>query len=107
MTATIDNESLSGAWLREWLAQSHSAHEWRRHVIEQQERIKSYLELIEKLTKERDEMLRWQVESSHNEMRLRAKIMRYEDALRLIEAMDGSVSVIASEVLGHEKESSE
>ena len=75
--------------------------------MEQQERIKSYLELIEKLTKERDEMLRWQVESSHNEMRLRAKLMRYEDALRLIEAMDGSVSVIASEVLGHEKESSE
>lgn len=75
--------------------------------MEQQERIKSYLELIEKLTKERDEMLRWQVESSQNEMRLRAKLMRYEDALRLIEAMDGSVSVIASEVLCHEKESRE
>jgi len=107
MTATLDNESLSGAWLREWLAQSHSSYEWRRHVIEQQERIKSYLEQIDKLVKERDEMLRWQIESSQNEMRLRAKLMRYEDALRLIEAMDGSVSVIASEVLSHEKESSQ
>jgi hypothetical protein len=99
MTATIDNESLSGAWLREWLAQSHSSHEWRTHVLEQQERIRAYLEQIDRLTKERDDMLRWQVESSANEMALRAKLTRYEDTLRLFEAMGGATGQIASEVL--------
>ena len=99
MAATIDNESLSGAWLREWLAQSHSSHEWRIHVMEQQDRIRAYLEQIDRLTKERDDMLRWQVESSANEMALRAKLTRYEDTLRLIEAMEGSAGQIASEAL--------
>lgn len=69
------------------------------HVLEQQERIRSYLEQIDRLTKERDEMLRWQVESSVNEMALRAKLTRYEDALRLLQAMEGSAGQIAAEVL--------
>lgn len=99
MAATIDNESVSGAWLREWLAQSHSSQEWRMHIMEQQERIRAYLEQIDKLTKERNEVLLWQVESSANEMILRAKITRYEDTLRLIEAMEGSAGQIASEAL--------
>ena len=99
MSATIDNESLSGAWLREWLAQSHSSYEWRAHVMEQQERIKSYLEQIDRLTKERDEMLRWQVESSQNEMHLRAKMLRYEETLKLIEALEGDSGLIAAEAL--------
>jgi hypothetical protein len=99
MAATIDNESLSGAWLREWLAQSHSSHEWRMHIMEQQERIRGYLEQIDKLTKERNEILAWQVESSANEMIMRAKLTRYEDTLRLIEAMEGSAGQIASEAL--------
>lgn len=99
MAATLDNESLSGAWLREWLAQSHSSYEWRAHVLEQQERIKAYLEQIDKLTKERDEMLRWQVESSANEMALRAKLARYEDTLKLIESLEGDSGLIAAEVL--------
>lgn len=81
MAATIDNESLSGAWLREWLAQSHSNQEWRLHIQEQQERIRAYLEQIDKLTKERDEMIRWQVESSQTEMELRAEIARLKKDL--------------------------
>jgi hypothetical protein len=99
MAAIIDNESHSGAWLREWLAQSHSSHEWRMHVLEQQERIRSYLEQIDRLTKERNEILAWQVESSANEMIMRAKLTRYEDALRLLQAMEGSAGQIAAEVL--------
>lgn len=99
MAATLDNESLSGAWLREWLAQSHSNFEWRAHVMEQQERIKAYLEQIDKLTKERSEMLVWQVESSANEMVMRAKLTRYEDTLKLIREMGGAVGQIAGEVL--------
>lgn len=74
MTATIDNESVSGAWLREWLAQSHTSQEWRLHIQEQQQRIKAYLEQIDRLTKERDQMIRWQIESSQTEMELRAEI---------------------------------
>lgn len=81
MAATIDNESLSGAWLREWLAQTHTNQEWRLHVQEQQERIKSYLEQIEKLTKERDEMIRWQVDTYQTEMELRSEIARLKKEL--------------------------
>lgn len=81
MAATIDNESLSGAWLREWLAQTHTNQEWRLHVQEQQERIKSYLEQIEKLTKERDEMIRWQVDTYQTEMELRSEIARLKEEL--------------------------
>lgn len=81
MAATLDNESLSGAWLREWLAQSHSSYEWRAHVMEQQERIKAYLEQIDKLTKERDEMIRWQVDTYQTEMELRSEIARLKKEL--------------------------
>ena len=81
MAATIDNESLSGAWLREWLAQSHSNQEWRLHVLEQQERISGYLEQIERLNRERNEMLLWQLESSKTEMELRSEIARLRKEL--------------------------
>ena len=81
MAATIDNESLSGAWLREWLAQNHTHQEWRRHIQEQQDRIKFYIEQIDKLTKERDEMIRWQVDTCQTEMQLRAEIARLRKEL--------------------------
>jgi uncharacterized small protein (DUF1192 family) len=81
MSATIDNESISGAWLREWLAQSHSNQEWRLHIQEQQERINAYLEQIERLNRERNEMLLWQFESSQTEMKLRAEIERLKKEL--------------------------
>lgn len=81
MAATIDNESADGAWLREWLAQSHSNADWRRHALEQQSRIKAYLEQIKRLELERDEMLRWQVQSTQVEMELRSEIARLKNAM--------------------------
>jgi hypothetical protein len=74
----IDDKSSDGAWLREWIAQTHSNYEWRRHVQEQQQRIAAYVAEIEKL---------------------RFRAQRMEDALRLISAMDNSAAQIAEEVL--------
>ena len=67
--------------MREWLAQSHSNQEWRLHIQEQQERISAYLEQIERLNRERNEMLLWQFESSQTEMKLRAEIERLKKEL--------------------------
>lgn len=67
--------------MREWLAQSHSNQEWRLHIQEQQERINAYLEQIERLNRERNEMLLWQFESSQTEMKLRAEIERLKKEL--------------------------
>lgn len=82
MAATIDNESESGSWLREWLAQSHSNSEWRRHALEQQARIKEYLEQIKRLETERNEMLSWQIQSTQVELELRSEIARLKNAMQ-------------------------
>jgi predicted RNase H-like nuclease (RuvC/YqgF family) len=44
-----DNESPAGAWQREWDMRAHTVTEYQTEISELRERIKAYLQKIEKL----------------------------------------------------------
>ncbi len=53
-------------------------------IYEQQDRLNKYVQQIEKLEAERNEMIRWQVETTYMDMMQKAIIQRYKTALQAI-----------------------
>lgn len=70
-------------------------------IYEQQDRLDTYVKAIEKLESERNEILRWQVESTYIDMMQKAIIHRYKTALETISKMEHSAeaAVVAETAL--------
>jgi hypothetical protein len=96
---TIDTESPPRAWLEEWIAGARSREDLRLFIMEQQNRLDAYVRQIEKMDQERAEVVRWQIESAHNEMILRGLLERYKSALEAIAKFGGPASDFASTAL--------
>ena len=82
--ATVDTTSPPRSWLDEWVHGARTQQELRQIIMEQQDRLDTYVRQIEALEKERNEILRWQVESTYQDMMQKAIIQRYKTALQAI-----------------------
>ena len=87
---TIDTESPPGSWINEWVEAAQSKQQLKHMIYEQQDRLNKYVKQIEKLEAERNEMIRWQVETTYMDMMQKAIIQRYKTALETIAKMDHS-----------------
>jgi DNA repair exonuclease SbcCD ATPase subunit len=81
---TIDTESPPGSWINEWVEAAQSKQQLKHMIYEQQDRLNKYVKQIEKLEAERNEMIRWQVETTYMDMMQKAIIQRYKTALQAI-----------------------
>ena len=81
---TIDTESPPRAWLNEWVETANTKQQLKQVIYEQQDRLESYVKQIEKLEAERNEIVRWQVETTYIDMMQKAIIQRYKVALETI-----------------------
>ena len=98
---TIDTESPPGSWINEWVEAAQSKQQLKHMIYEQQDRLNKYVKQIEKLEAERNEMIRWQVETTYMDMMQKAIIQRYKTALETIAKMDHSAeaAVVAETAL--------
>lgn len=85
---TIDTESPPRAWLNEWVENANTKQQLKQVIYEQQDRLETYVKQIEKLEAERNEILRWQVETTYIDMMQKAVIQRYKNALETIAKAD-------------------
>ncbi len=98
--ATVDTTSPPRSWLDQWVHGARTQQELRQIIMEQQDRLDTYVRQIEALEKERNEILRWQVESTYQDMMQKAIIQRFREALQKITKMVGSqAAVVADEAL--------
>lgn len=88
MAITIDTESPPRAWLNEWVENARTKEQLKQVIYEQQDRLETYVKQIEKLEGERNEILRWQVETTYIDMMQKAIIQRYKTALETIAKAD-------------------
>ena len=97
----IDTESPPGAWLNEWVENANTKQQLKQVIYEQQDRLDTYVKAIEKLESERNEILRWQVETTYIDMMQKAIIQRYKTALETISKMEHSAeaAVVAETAL--------
>jgi hypothetical protein len=98
---TIDTESPPRAWLNEWVENANTKQQLKQVIYEQQDRLDTYVKAIEKLESERNEILRWQVETTYIDMMQKAIIQRYKTALETISKMEHSAeaAVVAETAL--------
>ena len=98
---TIDIESPPRAWLNEWVENANTKQQLKQVIYEQQDRLDTYVKAIEKLESERNEILRWQVETTYIDMMQKAIIQRYKTALETISKMERSAeaAVVAETAL--------
>jgi len=92
--ATVDMDSPPRSWLEAWVNGARTKDELRTIINEQQDRLDGYVRQIESLERERNEILRWQIESTHQDMMNRGVIQRYKTALESI-AASGSLECAA------------
>jgi len=97
----IDIESPPRAWLNEWVENANTKQQLKQVIYEQQDRLDSYVRQIEKLEAERNEILRWQVETTYIDMMQKSIIQRYKVALETIAKSEYSAecAVIAETAL--------
>lgn len=88
MAITIDTESPPRSWLNEWVENARTKEQLKQVIYEQQDRLETYVKQIEKLEGERNEILRWQVETTYIDMMQKAIIQRYKTALETISKAD-------------------
>ena len=98
---SIDTVSPPRSWLKEWVENANSKQQLKQVIYEQQDRLDTYVKQIEKLEAERNEILRWQVESTYQDMLNRSIIQRYKNALESISKVEHSpeCAVIAETAL--------
>lgn len=84
MTTVFDVESPPRSWLNEWVENAKTKQQLKQVIYEQQDRLDNYVKTIERLEKERSEILRWQVESTYIDMMQKGIIQRYKTALQAI-----------------------
>lgn len=90
MTTIIDVESPPRSWLNEWVENAKTKQQLKQVIYEQQDRLDNYVKTIERLEKERSEILRWQVESTYIDMMQKGIIQRYKSALEEIAKYQGA-----------------